>query len=140
MARILLIGEDQNLLATRALLLSDWETETCRASEAKARLASRGFDALIIGQLVEEQSARNLIEVAKQTGAKVLLIRYPDAMNSFDAETHTQDLNETPAWLIRWTKNALGGKSYIDGRGSNPTQNPGGSPRHSDGSLESGAS
>jgi hypothetical protein len=132
-----LVGEDENLLATRALLLSDWETKICRTDAAKAALNSNKIDAVILGQLVESSSARNLIELAKQAGAKVLLIRYPGNRQKFDAETHVQDLEENPAWLIRWAKNTLGGKSYADGRGPNPTHNPA-DPTH--GSLESGAS
>ena len=36
--RILLVGDDSNLLATRALLLAEWRTSTTNSSEAMSRV------------------------------------------------------------------------------------------------------
>jgi hypothetical protein len=140
MARILLVGEDPNLLATRSLLLSEWETETCRTSEAKAALNSIRFDGVILGQLVNRQSARELIALAKSVDARVLLVRYPGEAQGYDSETHILDLDESPSWLIGWARHTFGGNSHIGGKGTNRDRNPDGGVDPSQGSLETSAS
>ena len=140
MARILLVGEDANLLATRALLLSEWETETCRTNEAKAALNSNRFDGVILGQLVNRQSARELIALAKNVDARVLLVRYPGEAQGFDSEIHVLDLDESPAWLVRWAKDTFGSNSQVDGKGTSRDRNPDGGLDPGHGPLETGAS
>ena len=59
--RILLVGEDPHLLATRALLLSEWETETVNSYEAMDKIQTGAFDLVIIGHTVSELGAKMLI-------------------------------------------------------------------------------
>ena len=140
MARILLVGEDKNLLTTRALLLSSWETETVSTDEAKEALNTARFDAVIVGQLVKEQSARELIAVAKQADTRVLLIRYPEDAREFESETHILDLYESPAWLQQWATATLG-RPAVDGKGAKShAGKPDGMGDALRGQLESGAS
>ena len=99
--RILLVGEDPTLLATRALLLSDWETETVHTFKAINRIESESFDLVVIGHTVPEVSARVLIWGAKEleNPPEILAIRTSRGDDDLGVETHTSDLYESPAWL-----------------------------------------
>ena len=63
--RILLVGEDSNLTATRALLLSDWETESLNSVSALERVEMVSFDLIIICHSVSGASAKKLIRTAQ---------------------------------------------------------------------------
>lgn len=99
--RILLVGENSSLIATRALLLSDWETETVNAFQAMECIETQAFDLLIICQSVPDVTAKNLIRAAKELKAppQILLIRSNRSDEDFGVDVHTQDLWESPAWL-----------------------------------------
>ena len=99
--RILLIGEDPTLLATRSLLLSDWETETVNTLQAMKRIEAETFDLVIIGHTVPENSAKMLIGAAKELKSppEVLVIRSIGENDDLGVETHPNDLWESPAWL-----------------------------------------
>jgi DNA-binding response OmpR family regulator len=99
--RILLVGENSSLIATRALLLSDWETETIGASQATERIEAQAFDLLIICQTVPDVTAKGLIRAARELKAppEILLIRLDRSAEDFGVDVHTQDLWESPAWL-----------------------------------------
>ena len=99
--RILLVGEDPSLLATRALLLSDWETETVNASQGMKRIEAETFDLIIVGHTVPEISAKVLIGAAKdlESPPEVLVIRSFGENDDLGVQTHPSDLWESPAWL-----------------------------------------
>ena len=98
--RILLVGEDPLLLATRALLLSDWETETVHTFKAINRIESESFDLVVIGHTVPEVSARVLIWGAKELeNPPEPAIRTSGGDDDLGVETHASDLYESPAWL-----------------------------------------
>ena len=107
--RILLVGEDPDLLVTRALLLSDWETEIKNSRSAIAAVQTGTFDVVIIGQLVSAENARKLIDAAqkREAGPEILLIRDPEDGLDLAVETRFLDLRESPAWLERWVRGAL---------------------------------
>ncbi len=64
--RILLVGEDPNLLATRAMLLAEWSTEISDARGALAAMQAELFDVVIIGQLVSVDETRRPIPEANK--------------------------------------------------------------------------
>jgi CheY-like chemotaxis protein len=108
--RILLVGENSSLIATRALLLSDWETETVHAFQAMECIETQAFDLLIICQSVPDATAKNLIRAAKELKAppEILLIRADRSDKDFGVEVHTQNLWESPAWLHMSAAELLG--------------------------------
>jgi CheY-like chemotaxis protein len=99
--RILLVGEDSNLIATRALLLSNWETETINAIQATEHIETHAFELLVICQTVSDMNARALIRAAKKLKVppEILLIRADRSDDDFGVDVHSQDLWESPAWL-----------------------------------------
>ena len=99
----MLVGENSSLIATRALLLSDWETETVTAIEALERIETQVLDLLIVCQTVPDTTAKVLIRAAKDMKAppEILLIRADRSGEVFDVDVHSQDLWESPAWLRR---------------------------------------
>jgi DNA-binding response OmpR family regulator len=108
--RILLVGEDPGLIATRALLLSDWETEKCNAFQAMDRIERKTFDLLIICQSVPDTNAKLLISAAKQQAipAEILLIRMDRNGQDFGVDVRSHDLWESPAWLRKSVVELLG--------------------------------
>jgi hypothetical protein len=115
-SRILLVGEDPHLLATRALLLSDWATEISSSKDALSALNEKRFDVVIIGQLVDENNVRALIRAAKSLSRpKILVIRYPEDMNTFEADVYPVDVGRSPGWLIEWVSQALEGPHLSKG-------------------------
>lgn len=107
--RILLVGEDPVLLETRALLLSDWQTEIKDTFHAIAALEAERFDVVILGQLVTAKNARLVISSAKRQEPvpEILAIRYVDDPADLGVDTHEIDLLKSPAWLRAWVKAAL---------------------------------
>ena len=101
--RILLIGEEPALLATRASLLSEWETTIAYSWEAIETLQEDRFDLVIISQSVPVERTQEFIRVASTLHAtpQVLAIRYPGGRHDLGVETREVDLMEGPAWLGR---------------------------------------
>jgi CheY-like chemotaxis protein len=100
--RILLVGEDPLLLATRALLLSDWGTETANSYEAMQRIyAGATYDLVLIGHTVPTLGAHLLIDRLKEQDSppEILAIRLAMGEADLEVETHLSDLYESPAWL-----------------------------------------
>jgi hypothetical protein len=99
--RILLVGEDPVLLATRAFLLAEWSTEIASAKDAFTVLKAKSFDLLVIGQLVPGQITKKLIAEAKtlKPSPVILAIRFPDEDIDLGVETHTTDSGASPAWF-----------------------------------------
>jgi hypothetical protein len=108
-ARILLVGEDPGLLATRALLVSDWETENKDSRSAIAVLQTKSFDVVIVGQSVTAEKARLLIDAAHKQKAvpEILALRNPEDKVALAVERHFLDLRKSPAWLEQWVRAAL---------------------------------
>jgi DNA-binding NtrC family response regulator len=107
--RILLVGEDPVLLETRALLLSDWETEIKDTHSAIATIATEQFDVVILGQLVTAKNAQLVISSAKEKepAPEILAIRNGGDSAALGVDTHQIDLLESPAWLKEWVGAAL---------------------------------
>ena len=99
--RILLVGEDPHLLATRALLLSEWETETVNSYEAMDKIQTGAFDLVIIGHTVSELGAKMLIWRTKELSSppQILAIRIVKGDDNLEVETHISDLYKSPVWL-----------------------------------------
>ncbi len=117
-SRILLVGEDSMLLATRALLLKEWGPMTVGAREAGDALRAQRYDVVILGQLVPVESARALIEQARSQNPPpaILAIRNTGEGIDLGVETHITNLWESPAWLARWVGTALNRHSRRKGR------------------------
>ena len=96
--------KDTALLATRASLLSEWETMIAYSWEAIGTLQEDRFDLVIISQSVPVERTQEFIRVASALHAtpQVLAIRYPGGRNDLGVETREVDLMEGPAWLGRW--------------------------------------
>ncbi len=99
--RILLVGEDPSLLATRALLLSDWETETVNTFQATKCIEAEIIDLVIIGHTVPKMDAKVIIGAAQRLKPppEVLVIRSTGENDEYGVETHANDLWESPEWL-----------------------------------------
>jgi DNA-binding NtrC family response regulator len=100
-ARILLIGDYQPLLQTRALILKDWETATVDSAKALRTIHSASFDIVVVGQTVSTGLALEIISAAEalNPSAHVIAIRFPDNDSDLGVETHTTDLGAHPSWL-----------------------------------------
>jgi CheY-like chemotaxis protein len=99
--RILMVGEDSLLLATRALLLSDWETETANSYAAMERIyAGAAFDLVIIGHTIPQLGAHLLIDRLREQSSppEIIAIRIAEE-DDLEVETHISDLYESPGWL-----------------------------------------
>jgi hypothetical protein len=107
--RILLIGDDPTLLATRALLLSDLKTMTANSIEAALVMNSQPFDLIIIGQLVTYERVVQLIEFANglRPEPAVLVVRFPGELNGFPAEIHSTAEMHDPGWFKEHVKEVL---------------------------------
>ena len=118
--RILLVGEDSNLTATRALLLSDWETESLNSVSALERVEMVSFDLIIICHSVSGASAKKLIRTAQMSTIPpaVLLIRDDGSGEKFGVDVHPLDLWESPAWLRERVSELLGAESGSEQQGS----------------------
>jgi hypothetical protein len=107
--KILLVGEDPDLLATRAFLLSAWETQIENSLGAIAAVQAETFAVVIVGQLVSADNARLLIDAAQKQEAapEILVIRDPEDEVDLAVETYFLDLRDSPAWLEVWVRAAL---------------------------------
>ena len=114
--RILLVGEDPLVLATRALLLSDWETETVNSYGAMERIRNAEFDLVIIGHTIPQLGAHVLIDRLKELSPppEILAIRIAIGDDPLEAETHFSDLYESPAWLIERVSEILTSRKHGD--------------------------
>lgn len=115
--RILLVGEEPLLLATRALLLSDWETETVNSYGAMERIRTGNFDVVIIGHTVPQLGAHLLIDRLKELSPapEILAIRIAIGDDPLEVETHISDLYESPGWLIERARELLAART-VGGR------------------------
>jgi hypothetical protein len=113
--RILLVGEDSLLLATRALLLSERETETVNSYGAMERCTAE-FDLVIIGHTVPQLGAHLLIDRLKGLShpPQILAIRISIGDDPLEVETHISDLYESPAWLIERVSEILMARKHGD--------------------------
>jgi CheY-like chemotaxis protein len=100
--KILLVGDDRNLLETRALILADWTTEIVDSRRALERLGSEIFDVVIVGQSAPRVTVTQLVHLSRQLvpSPSVLLLRFADEDEEFGVETHSAGLlHENPGWL-----------------------------------------
>ena len=77
-AAILLVGEYQPLLNTRALLLDDWDVVAVDPRGAPGALRERSYDLLIFCQSVPDSTAEKLLAQATKLhpGIEVLALSY----------------------------------------------------------------
>ncbi len=61
---ILIVGEDQVLSQTRALLLQDWEVSTAHPLHAPEVIRTQAYDLLIFCQSVQNSRAKQLLAEA----------------------------------------------------------------------------
>jgi hypothetical protein len=78
MLAILLVGEDLQLLATRAAVLRkvDAEVELGRPEELKALMSERHYDLLVLCHTLREKDANTITQLARQRwpGTQILQI------------------------------------------------------------------
>ncbi len=93
-AAILLVGEYQPLLDTRAQLLSSWEVVTAYPRDAPEALRERLFDLLILCQSVPDSTAGTLIALATKLhpDIKVLALSYDGEQRRLGTTTFTSDI------------------------------------------------
>ncbi|MGC1295322.1 MAG: hypothetical protein WA869_09785 [Alloacidobacterium sp.] len=99
--RILLVGEDPALLATRAFLLAEWHTKISNTEAALPTMQAEPFDVVIIGQLVPVVETKRLIAEARKLNPapSILLVRFIGDDIDFGVETHFANSEESPGWL-----------------------------------------
>ena len=99
--RILLVGDDEAVLESRALLLKPLETVKSSSSKAPAILISRSFDVVVIGQSVAVSNAEWIIAAAKglEFPPALLAIRYPNEHLATGVEVHETKTWQNPGWL-----------------------------------------
>jgi hypothetical protein len=93
-AAILLVGEYQPLLHTRAQLLSSWEAVTVHPRGAPEPLRERLYDLLILCQSVPDSTAEPLIALATKLhpNIKVLALSCDGGPRSLGTTTFTSDI------------------------------------------------
>ena len=99
--RVLLVGDDEGVLESRALLLKPLETVKSSSSEAPAILLSQSFVVVVIGQSVAGPSAECIIAAAKnlENAPAVIAIRFPNEDLAVDVEVHETNSWQSPGWL-----------------------------------------
>lgn len=98
--RILLVGENSELLTTRAMLLSDWETMVATPAKALQLLKTEHFRGILLCHSVATDIAEDIIALATvKANSAILAIRLANDSNLRGAENHLSDLSESPAWL-----------------------------------------
>ena len=93
-AVILLVGEYQPLLHTRAQLLSGWEVFTVDPRRAPEALRERLYDLLILCQSVPDSTAKTLIALATKLhpDIKVLALSYDGEQRPLGTTALTSDI------------------------------------------------
>jgi hypothetical protein len=99
--RVLLVGDDEAVLATRALLLQPLETVKSCSSDALDILLTQPFGVVVIGQSVERPSADWIIAAAKslENSPALIAIRFPNEGLAMDVEVHETNSWKDPGWL-----------------------------------------
>jgi hypothetical protein len=94
--RIFLVGDDDPVLVrTRVCMLKDWQTTTANTREAEAAIKAQAFDLLIIGQTVPDETAKNLIALARQLhplATALVICGIVDADRHFGTASYRIDL------------------------------------------------
>ena len=99
--RILLVGDDSNLLATRALLLTEWQPTTTHSDEALSFVKSGRYDLLVFCHSIETERVKAIVAQVKQTQPppKILAMSHDGELDGLGIEIHKRDLWESPRWL-----------------------------------------
>jgi hypothetical protein len=99
--RVLLVGDDEGVLESRALLLQPLETVKSSSSKAPSILFTQSFDVVVIGQSVAVPSAEWIIAAAKslENPPALLAIRFPNEDLAPGIEVHETNSWQSPGWL-----------------------------------------
>lgn len=110
-ARILLVGDDDILMETRKLLLSNWEVSTMKIRSALAAPPAEPFDLLILCQTVRTPDVERFLANRSKYASEILVIRGPNDSDNFPALIHSIDLLQRPVELIDQVRGMLGGQA-----------------------------
>jgi DNA-binding response OmpR family regulator len=107
--RILVVGDEPTILASRAVQLAQWNPETTTSERAVSLLEKGDFELVVIGQSVPDQRATELITTLHrvQPSPKLLLIRLPESQTEFGVVTHIVRPALHPAWLLERVREML---------------------------------
>jgi CheY-like chemotaxis protein len=110
--RILLVGDDSNLLSTRALLLAEWQTSTTHSNEALSCVMASHYDLLVLCHSVETATVKTIVAQVRQaqTPPKILAVSHDGELDGLGIETHKRDLWESPRWLSECVTKILGNR------------------------------
>ena len=110
--RILLVGDDSNLLATRALLLAEWQTSTTHSNEALSCVRASHYDLLVLCHSVETSTVKSIVAQVRQAPMppKILAVSQDGELDGLGIETHKRDLWESPRWLSECVAKILGSR------------------------------
>jgi len=99
--RVLLVGDDEVLLESRALLLQPLETIKSSSSEALTLLFTQSFDVVVIGQSVAGPNAERIVAATKsfENPPALIAIRFPNEDLAVDVEVHETNSWKDPGWL-----------------------------------------
>ena len=108
--RILLIGDDSNLLSTRALLLAEWQTTAIHSHDALSSVSSGNYDLIVLCHSIETDTVKAIVAQVRQakTPPKILAVSHDGELNGLGIETHKRDLWESPRWLSECVTKILG--------------------------------
>jgi DNA-binding response OmpR family regulator len=110
--RILLVGDDSNLLATRALLLAKWQTSTTPSNQALGYVRSERFDLLVLCHSIETETVKAIVAQVSQISMppKILAVSHDGELEGLGIETHKRNLWESPRWLSECVTKILGNR------------------------------
>jgi hypothetical protein len=110
--RILLVGDDSNLLATRALLLAEWQTATTPSNQALGYVRSERFDLLVLCHSIETETVKAIVAQVSQISMppKILAVSHDGELEGLGIETHKRNLWESPRWLSECVTKILGNR------------------------------
>jgi hypothetical protein len=103
-----------NLLATRALLLAEWQTTTTHFNDALSYVRSHRFDLLVLCHSIETDTVKAIVAQVRQaqTPPKILAVSQ-DVELEGRIEAHKRDLWERPRWLSQCVRMILGDRMPV---------------------------
>ena len=99
--RVLIVGDDEGVLESRALLLNPLGVAISSSSDAVAILFSQSFDVVVICQSVSVPNAEWIIAAARSLAnpPALMAIRFPNEDLAVNVEVHETNSWQGPGWL-----------------------------------------
>ena len=107
--KILLVGDDESLLITRALLLSEWNTLAVNSKGAPEAL-KKPCDLMVLCQTVPLLNALTIIDLAKRLHPSPIMfaLRFPEDSQQLGVKVHLVNSHDNPGWFRERVAELLG--------------------------------